>query len=127
MKMSVGTTPVPDPEAVRNYISNFLAANGFAETMNNSLTRSAYYTGLQTFPEERCVRIVNPLSADLNVMRQTLILNGLEVIAYNLNRQISSLKTFEYGSVYQRLPETDGKTLESYEEHQCFALFISGT
>lgn len=126
MKMSVGTTPSPDPEATRNYISNFLVADGFVETMNNSLTRSAYYTGLQTFPEERCVKIVNPLSSDLNVMRQTLILNGLEVVAYNANRQINSIRTFEYGSVYQRLPETDGKTLASYEEHQCFAMFISG-
>lgn len=127
MRMSVGTTPDPDPEAVRNYISNFLAANGFVETMNNSLTKSAYYTPLATFPEERCVRIVNPLSADLNVLRQTLILNGLEVVAYNANRQTSYIKTFEYGSVYQRLPETDGKTLASYEEHQCFALFLSGS
>ena len=126
MKMSVGTTPDPDPEATRNYISNFLVADGFVETMNNSLTRSAYYTGLTTFPEERCVKIVNPLSSDLNVMRQTLILNGLEVIAYNVNRQINSLRTFEYGSVYQQLPGTDGKTLASYEEHQCFALFVSG-
>ena len=127
MKMSVGTTPVPDPETVRNYISNFLAANGFNETMNNSLTKSAYYAGLETFPEERCVRIVNPLSADLNVLRQTLILNGLEVVAYNVNRQIGTLKTFEYGSVYQRLPETDGKTLASYEEHQSFTLLMSGS
>ena len=127
MKMSVGTTPVPDPETVRNYISNFLAANGFNETMNNSLTKSAYYAGLTAFPEERCVRIVNPLSADLNVLRQTLILNGLEVVAYNVNRQIGTLKTFEYGSVYQRLPETDGKTLASYEEHQCFTLMMSGS
>ena len=127
MKMSVGTTPVPDPETVRNYISNFLAANGFNETMNNSLTKSAYYAGLTAFPEERCVRIVNPLSADLNVLRQTLILNGLEVVAYNVNRQIGTLKTFEYGSVYQRLPETDGKTLASYEEHQCFTLLMSGS
>ena len=127
MKMSVGTTPVPDPETVRNYISNFLAANGFNETMNNSLTKSAYYAGLTAFPEERCVRIVNPLSADLNVLRQTLILNGLEVVAYNVNRQIGTLKTFEYGSVYQRLPETDRKTLASYEEHQCFTLLMSGS
>lgn len=126
MKMSVGTTPDPDPEATRNYISNFLVADGFVETMNNSLTKSAYYAGLKTFPEERCVSIVNPLSSDLNVMRQTLILNGLEVIAYNANRQINSLRTFEYGSVYQQLPGNDGKTLASYEEHQCFTLFISG-
>ena len=59
-------------------------------------------------------------------MRQTLILNGLEVVAYNANRQINSLRMFEYGSVYQHIPGTDGKTLASYEEHQCFTLFISG-
>ena len=127
MKMSVAPSPVPDPEAVRNSISNFLASNGFVETMNNSLTKGDYYTLLKTFPAEKCVHIVNPLSSDLNVMRQTLILNGLEVIAYNINRQIPYLKTFEYGSVYQRIPENDGTTLDGYEEHPCFAMFISGT
>ena len=127
LRMSVNPSAQPDPEAIRNAISNWLAANGFVETMNNSLTKEDYYTQLQTFPAERCVHIVNPLSSDLNVMRQTLLLNGLEVVAYNLNRQATSLKFFEYGSVYQRLPEGDGKTLESYEEHRCFSLFISGT
>ena len=127
MKMSVNATPKPDPEAVRNGISNFLAANGFVETMNNSLTKGDYYNGLSTYPAERCVRIVNPLSQDLNVMRQTLLLGGLEVVAYNLNRQLGSLKTFEFGSVYQRLPEKGGETLEGYEEHQCFCLVMTGT
>ncbi len=127
MKMSVNASPTPDPEAIRNSISNFLASNGFVETMNNSLTKGEYYEGLQTWPAERCVRIVNPLSSDLNVMRQTLILNGLEVVAYNINRQIPSLKIFEYGSVYQRLPEKDGTTLEGYEEHPCFSLLMTGT
>lgn len=127
MKMSVGATPTPEPEALRNGISNFLAANGFVETMNNSLTKSAWYAGGVTFPEEKCVRIVNPLSSDLNVMRQTLLFNGLEVIAYNVNRQRTAMKFFEYGSVYSRDPEKDGKTLESYEEHPCYALFITGT
>ena len=127
MKMSVCATPKPDPEAVRNAVSNFLAANGFTEIMNNSLTKGDYYNGLTAFPPERCVRIVNPLSQDLNVMRQTLILGGLEVIAYNLNRQISSLRTFEYGSVYSRLPEKPGETLEGYEEHTCFTLMMTGT
>lgn len=126
MRMSVQPSPFPDPENVRNYISNFLAANGFVETMNNSLTKAEYYSSLATYPEANCVRIVNPLSSDLNVMRQTLILNGLEVIAYNINRQISSIRSFEYGSVYRRLPEGDGTTLASYEEHQCFAMFITG-
>ena len=127
LRMSVNPSAQPDPEATRNAISNWLAANGFVETMNNSLTKEEYYTKLETFPAERCVHIVNPLSQDLNVMRQTLLLNGLEVVAYNLNRQATSLKFFEYGSVYQRLPEADGTTLAGYEEHRCFSLFLSGT
>ncbi len=127
LRMSVNPSQQPDPEATRNAISNWLAANGFVETMNNSLTKEDYYTKLETFPASRCVHIVNPLSQDLNVMRQTLLLNGLEVVAYNLNRQATSLRFFEYGSVYQRLPEGDGTTLASYEEHRCFSLFLSGT
>ena len=126
MRMSVNAPQKPEPEQVRKTIADFLAANGFVETMNNSLTKSEYYSKLKTFPEDRCVRIMNPLSSDLNVMRQTLILNGLEVIAYNINRQITNIKTFEYGSVYSKDPEMDGKTLESYEEHTCYALFMSG-
>ena len=126
MRMSVNAPQKPEPEQVRKAIADFLAANGFVETMNNSLTKSEYYSKLKTFPEDKCVRIMNPLSSDLNVMRQTLLLNGLEVIAYNINRQMTNIKTFEYGSVYSFRPDTDGKTLDSYEEHTCYALFISG-
>ena len=127
MKMSVCATPKPDPEAVRNAVSNFLAANGFVEIMNNSLTKGDYYKDLQTFPAANSVQIVNPLSQDLNVMRQSLIPGGLEVIAYNLNRQISAMRTFEYGSVYRRLADKPGETLEGYEEHTCFTLMMTGT
>ena len=126
VRMSVNATPSPEPEKVRNTISDFLAANGFVETMNNSLTKSGYYSHLKTFPEEKCVRILNPLSSDLNVMRQTLLLGGLEVIAYNINRQMTSLRTFEYGSVYALKPGMDGSTLESYDEHTCYAMFMTG-
>ena len=126
MRMSVNAPQKPEPEQVRKTIADFLAANGFVETMNNSLTKSDYYSKLKTFPEDRCVRIMNPLSSDLNVMRQTLLLNGLEVIAYNINRQVTNIRTFEYGSVYSFNPEMDGKTLDSYEEHTCYALFMSG-
>ena len=126
MRMSVNAPQKPEQEQVRKTIADFLAANGFVETMNNSLTKSDYYAKLKTFPEDKCVRIMNPLSSDLNVMRQTLILNGLEVIAYNINRQITNIKTFEYGSVYSFNPEMDGKTLDSYEEHTCYAMFMSG-
>ena len=126
VRMSVNATPSPEPEKVRNTISDFLASNGFVETMNNSLTKSGYYSHLKTFPEEKCVRILNPLSSDLNVMRQTLLLGGLEVIAYNINRQMTSLRTFEYGSVYALKPGMDGSTLESYDEHTCYAMFMTG-
>lgn len=127
MKISVNPTLKPEPESVRNSISDFLASNGFVEMMNNSLTRSEYYGKLTTWPEENCVRIVNPLSSDLNVMRQTLLLGGLEVIAYNLNRQQSSMRLFEYGSVYSRDPQKDGKSLDSYEEHSAYALLMTGS
>ena len=126
MRISVNPSATPEPEAVRNNISNFLAANGFNEVMNNSLTKEEYYTSLKTFPAEACARLVNPLSSDLNVMRQTLLLSGLEVIAYNLNRQIPYLRIFEFGSVYRRLPEKDGRTLEGYEEHQNYSILMTG-
>lgn len=127
MKMSVNATPSPEPEAVRNGISNFLAANGFVEIMNNSLTKGDYYSSLSTYPAEKSAPIINPLSSDLNVMRQTLILGALEVVAYNVNRQINSLKFFEYGSVYQRIPGADSTVLAGYEEHPCFTLCVTGT
>ena len=127
MKMSVAPTPDPDPEALRNNISNFLASNGFTEIMNNSLTKKEYYTQLKTFPAEACVNIVNPLSQDLNVMRQSLIPGGLEVVAYNFNRQVPSLKMFEYGNVYRKLAGADATKLESYEEHSCICLTLAGT
>ncbi|MGN0190961.1 MAG: phenylalanine--tRNA ligase subunit beta [Candidatus Cryptobacteroides sp.] len=127
MRMSVVPDVKPEPEAVRNVISDYLAANGFVETMNNSLTKSAYYTRLQTYPEADCVRILNPLSSDLNVMRQTLLLNGLEVIAYNINRQTTFLKTFEYGSVYSLRNRVEAPELSDIDESQKYALFITGT
>ena len=127
MKMSVAPSPSPDPEAIRGSISNFLASNGFTETMNNSLTKKEYYSKLTSFPEEACVQIVNPLSQDLNVMRQTLILGGLEVVAYNLNRQTDFIKTFEYGNVYRKYADRDSTKINAYEEHANFCLVMSGT
>ena len=126
MRMSVNVRSAADAEKVRNSVSDFLAANGFMEIMNNSLTKKAYYAGLKTYPESACVDIVNPLSSDLNVMRQTLLLGALEVVAYNINRQCSDLRFFEYGSVYRKLDGTDGRTLSSYDERPNFSMVISG-
>ena len=127
VRMSVTPSVKPDPEVVRKSVSDFLASNGFVEIMNNSLTKSEYYSKLTTFPEANCVKVLNPLSSDLNVMRQSLIPGGLEVIAYNINRQANCLRTFEYGSVYSLKPGADGTSLASYDEHQCYAMFVTGT
>ncbi len=126
VRMSVNATQKPEPEVLRNIVSDFLADNGFNETMNNSLTKSEYYSKLTTFPEARCVRILNPLSSDLNVLRQTLLFNGLEVIEHNVNRQIPTLRIFEYGSVYSLKDGADGKALDSYDESTAFSMFITG-
>ena len=142
VKASINTTPKPDPERVRTLASEFMAANGFMEMMNNSLTKSDYYSQLKTYPQENCVMVVNPLSSDLNCMRQTLLLNGLEVVAYNINRQQNDLKLFEYGNVYSFnpgfvAPEFDasnpeealahrGDALKAYSEEPKFSIFITG-
>lgn len=127
VKASVNTTPKPDPERVRTLASEFMAANGFMEMMNNSLTKSEYYTHLKTYPERNCVMIMNPLSSDLNCMRQTLLLSGLEVVAYNINRQAGELKLFELGNVYTFDPDYDGEEpLKAYREEPVFSLFITG-
>ena len=127
VKMSVNATQKPEPESVRNTVSNFLASNGFVETMNNSLTKGDYYSKLESFPEAQCVKLLNPLSSDLNVMRQTLILNGLEVIAYNINRQINTLRIFEYGSVYSLNNTEELSNLKSYTEKTKFSIFMTGS
>ncbi len=133
--ISVNTTQKPDPERVRMLASEFMAANGFMEIMNNSLTRSEYYADLTTYPQQKCVMLLNPLSSDLNCMRQTLIFNGLEVVAHNINRQSNDLKLFEIGNVYsynaeyrepEVKPEHFNAELKHYSEEQHFALFISG-
>jgi len=106
----------PDPDKVQNIISDLLCSFGFTEIMNNSLTKSAYYENNDSFPAEQLVRILNPLSRDLDVLRQTLIYGGLETITYNQNRKISDLKLFEFGKAYS------GK----YTEERHLALFITG-
>lgn len=130
VKVSINSTPHPDPELVRTKACDLLAAHGFMECMNNSLTKGDYYTALKTFPKENLVMIMNPLSSDLNVMRQTLLFSGLEVISYNLNRQASDLKFFEIGNVYSFSPlqgDCDAvNELSSYKEGTRLSLFITG-
>ena len=83
-----------------NLAADFLTSNGFTEIMSNSLTKAAYYEGLESYKPENCVRILNPLSADLNVMRQTLLFNMLEAVQLNANRKNGDLKLYEFGNCY---------------------------
>lgn len=126
---SYDNTPNPDPEAVRVKACDLLAANGFMECMNNSLTRADYYNGLKTYPKANLPMVINPLSSDLNAMRQTLLFSGLEVIAHNLNRQSTDLKLFEIGNVYRYEPAGEGdpvNNLASYSERMHLSMFIVG-
>ncbi|WRQ33027.1 phenylalanine--tRNA ligase subunit beta [Bacteroidales bacterium MB20-C3-3] len=132
-RMVASITPghKPDPESVKEGLSAFLAANGFHEIVNNSLTKGEYYSKLKSFPEENLVKILNPLSSDLNAMRQTLLLSGLEVVSYNINRQSSDLKLFEIGNVYSYSPADDGDlspalNLKSYKEGTKISLIVTG-
>lgn len=130
MRVSINPSEHPDPEVVRKSVSDFFADRGFNEIMNNSLTKSGYYTKLRSFPEESCVRIVNPLSQDLNAMRQTLILNALEVVSRNINHQYNDLRLFEFGNCYSFRPkegdECPSANLKSYREEQRLCLAITG-
>lgn len=117
----------PDNEKLVNMISEFLCGCGFTEIMNNSLSSSAYYGDLTTFDPERLVKIMNPLSNELNVMRQTLLFGGLETIIHNINRQRPNLRLFEAGNCYFFNAATGNRNaLEKYEEHFQFALFLTG-
>ena len=122
---SMGQVQKPEPQRIRESVADRLSALGFREIMCNSLTRADYYKKLQTYSERATVRILNPLSSDLNAMRQTLLWGGLETIAYNINRQQYDLRFFEQGNVYQI--NGTGETLKGYRERQRLALFITGS
>lgn len=109
-------------------ISNMLSSRGLNETMSNSLTRSAYYENLTQMSLCHAVKILNPLSQDLNVMRQTLLFNMLESIAMNSNRKNSDLKLYEVGNCYfhNPAPESAGDLLKSYHQEQHLAIAVCG-
>ncbi|MDR3350279.1 MAG: phenylalanine--tRNA ligase subunit beta [Prevotellaceae bacterium] len=116
----------PDKEKIQDTVSDYLVANGFYEMMNNSLTKAEYYRSLQTFPAEKAARILNPLSSDLNVLRQTLLFGGLESIARNINRQHADLKLFEWGNCYAFDAARDDGSLKAYDEALQLGVFITG-
>lgn len=122
-------TPTDLSDDLRRTIANQLTAIGFNEILNNSLTASRYYQNLMTYPENQCVRLLNPLSQDLNVMRQSLIFGGLETIAHNANRKRPDLSLYEFGNVYFFNPAAES-TAENptapYSEASHLALWLTG-
>lgn len=113
---------------LQELISNQLTAVGYREIMNNSLTAAAYYTECETYPEAHCVHIMNPLSSDLNVMRQSLLFGGLESVARNINHKNPNMKLYEFGNVYHYNGDADQteKALAPYTEQPMLGIWLSG-
>ncbi|MBQ7996472.1 MAG: phenylalanine--tRNA ligase subunit beta [Paludibacteraceae bacterium] len=124
----------PDPEKLRRKIAEQLTAQGFNEILNNSLTKVSYYEPLSELTLDTCVKIMNPLSQDLGVMRQTLLFGGLESIARNVNRKNSDLKFYEFGNCYHyngKLRITNyeiiqNDPLKAYSEEPHMGLWLTG-
>ncbi|MEO5912198.1 MAG: phenylalanine--tRNA ligase subunit beta [Pelobium sp.] len=111
---SLNVSPKPDKEALQHAIADMLTANGYFEILSNSLTKSAYANDL-----DQSVKILNPLSSDLDVMRQSMLYSGLEAVSYNQNRRNGDLKLYEFGKTYHI---NNGK----YEERNHLSVFLSG-
>ena len=113
---------------LQTLISEQLTAAGFSEILNNSLTKKSYYEPLTSYPAPHCVSLVNPLSGDLSVMRQTMLFGGLESIAYNRNRKQGDLRLYEFGNCYRYDGEKQQQEqiLAPYSEETMIGLWLCG-
>lgn len=123
LNSSIQYAEKPDKEKLQNAVSDFLSNNGFSEMMCLSLTKSEYAEKLQSLNEAHNVAMLNPLSSDLNVLRQTLLFSGLEAIAYNTNRKNADLKLYEFGKTYKAIKNGDAV---KYIESKHLSVFITG-
>ncbi len=121
-------TPTDQAYKLQSLISEQLTGAGFHEILNNSLTSGQYYTDSDVYPESKCVRLKNPLSAELDVMRQTLLFGGLESVAYNRNRKNPDLSFYEFGNVYSYHNDkfNEEKPLAAIKEEFHLALWLTG-
>jgi phenylalanyl-tRNA synthetase beta chain len=116
----------PEPAAIQNAISDFLSSNGFNEIMCNSLTKGSYYENREAY-KNSIAYIINPLSSDLNCMRQTLLFGGLESVAYNINRKSANLKMYEFGNCYFfNKQDNPANTLDQYNENFRLSILLTG-
>ncbi len=124
---AISYSPRPNKDKLTNMVADFLSANGFNEIMSLSLTKSSYYDGLKSYPRENCVDMLNPLSQDLNVMRQTLLFGMLEAMQLNTNYRNPDLKLYEFGNVYQYDPsKAEAGGLAPYRETARLSIGITG-
>ena len=144
LKSSLSVKGDPDKShKLQNIVSEQLVGAGFREILNNSLQRGAYYDGLESYKSENLVKLLNPLSQDLNSLRQTLLFGGLESIARNTNYRNADLKFFEFGNCYKfqadkrcadiipgvsssRDPEVIKHVLDAYSEDYHLGLWVTG-
>ena len=129
LKSSLNVKGESDKSAkLQNLISEQLVGCGFNEILNNSLTASAYYEGLETYRPENLVHVMNPLSNDLNVLRGTLLFGGLESICHNANRKNADLRFFEFGNCYHYHAEKKNpeKALAPYSEEFHLGMWVTG-
>ncbi|MCC7050592.1 MAG: phenylalanine--tRNA ligase subunit beta, partial [Bacteroidia bacterium] len=116
---SVNYIQRPQPDAVQNYISNRLSSLGFNEMMALSLTKDQLNQITKTYEEDKAIKLLNPISNEVNILRQHLLTGALQAVAYNINRKQKNLKFYEFGKVYF-------KNENSYKEEKHLSITISG-
>ena len=127
VKSTIQHSEFPDKMKLQNLLSEMLTANGFNEIMSNSLTKASYYDELESFKAENTVQLYNPLSSDLNGMRQTLIFGGMEAVARNTNYRNPDLKLYEFGNVYTfKGNKSPDQPVKNFGEEEHIGLWIAG-
>lgn len=123
-------TEVDFSHELQQLIAEQLTGQGFCEILNNSLSSQGYYEDSQLMPLDRCVKLMNPLSRELSVLRQTLLYGGLESIAHNVNRKAADLKFYEYGNIYSfdsSKESTAERPLAPYSENSVLGVWMTGS
>ena len=128
VKSTLTYSPKPDEYKLSEMISEFLTANGFYEGMTNTLTNAAYYKNIHTYKEDNLVYLSNPLSSDLNVLRQTVLFGHLESVARNQNFKTTGIKLYEFGNIQYMIPDNanSANPMDKYAEEKHLALTVSG-
>jgi len=119
LNTSISSAEKVNPEEICNIIAELLSNTGFNEAMNNSLTKAKYTALIPALNQKQDVKMLNPLSQDVSVLRQSMLFSGLENIAYNQNRQQADIKLFEFGKTYHKIEK-------EYIENQHFQILVSG-